>query len=380
MDSRAKRLVHICLDAGLPVVVTGPPGVGKTGHFMSLNGTKIQGREVVVIPFMLSVRESAEIGGFPAPHLEDGVVDLLPVRAFQKANDLAESGKFVIVFLDEMRTITESQQAAAMKFVHEGIAGDMQVHPFVRRAAAANHIDDGANSIPMAAPMANRWMHIESAPPPGVNALEWCDDMRMNRYALQSPLSEEAQQRLPAERALIATFIQRKPSQLLLMPKAEEEIDGPWASPRTNDYVAHAWAAANTEDLGVREELMAMAIGLKAAGVFVQWRSSFDLPDPEDVLAGTYKGNLVDMERPDRTYTIMGAITSAVADNWSPERYVQCWERHAQVANEGAGDVAAATVGTLMKIAKDKQDVPNIAKHAMGFVDFLKRAGWEPPS
>lgn len=378
MDSRAKGLVHICLDAGLPVVVTGPPGVGKTGHFMALNGTRIQGREVVVEPFMLSVRESAEIGGFPAPHLEDGVVDLLPVRAFQRANEQAEAGKFVIVFLDEMRTITESQQAAAMKFVHEGIAGDMKVSPWVRRAAAANHVDDGANGIPMAAPMANRWMHVETS----ANPSEWCEAMRMNLYAPQSALSETAMGFLPEERAMMATFISRKPSQLFLMPKNEEDIDGPWASPRTNDYVAHAWAAAKAlgkDDMDTREQLMGMAIGLKQAGVFVQWRTSFDLPDLEEVLEGKYQGKLVDVDRPDRTYTIMSGIVSIVADKWDPARYEKCWARHAEVAAEGAGDIAAATVGTLMKIARDKNDVPSIAKHATGFTDFLRRAGWEPP-
>lgn len=378
MDSRAKRLTHICLDAGLPVVVTGPPGVGKTGHFMALNGTKIQGREVRVIPFMLSVRESAEIGGFPAPNFDDRVVDLMPVRAFAEANRLAEEGFFVIVFLDEMRTITESQQAAAMKFVHEGIAGDMTVSPWVRRAAAANHVDDGANGIPMAAPMANRWMHVETT----ANAVEWCEAMRMNLYAPQSALSEEALKYLPEERAMLATFISRKPSQLFLMPKNEEEIDGPWASPRTNDYVAHAWAAARAlgqDDMDTREQLMGMAIGLKQAGVFVQWRTAFDLPDLEEVLEGKYQGKLVDPDRPDRTYTIMSGIVSLVADNWSPERYEKCWARHAEAADEGAGAIAAATVGTLMKIARDKNDVPSIAKHASGFTDFLRKAGWEPP-
>jgi len=376
MDNRAKRLVHICLDGGLPVVVTGPPGCGKTGHFMSLNGTTIQGREVVVVPFMLSVRESAEIGGFPAPNIEDGVVDLLPVRAFQKANQLAEEGKFVIVFLDEIRTITESQQAAAMKFVHEGIAGDMKVSEFVRRAAAANSVEESAGGIPMAAPMANRWMHVITRP----NAIEWCEDMRLNKYAPQTSLSEAALARLPQERALIATFIARKPSQLHLLPKNEEEIDGPWASPRTNDYVAHAWAAYGGDDSETREELMAMAVGEHNAGIYIAWRNAFDLPDPEEILSGKYKGQLVDKERPDRTYTIMSAIVSAVADKWSPERYEQCWARHAQAAQEGAGDVAAATVGTLMKITKDKQDVPSIAKHATGFTDFLRRAGWTPPN
>ncbi len=378
MDSRAKRLVHICLDAGLPVVVTGPPGVGKTGHFMALQGSKIQGREVEVIPFMLSVRESAEIGGFPAPHLEDGVVDLLPVRAFQRANQLAEEGKFVIVFLDEMRTITESQQAAAMKFVHEGIAGDMKVSPWVRRAAAANHVDDGANSIPMSAPMANRWMHVET----DANAVEWCEAMRMNIYAPQAPLSDTAMGFLAEERALMATYISRKPSQLFLLPKNEEEVDGPWASPRTNDYAAHAWAAARAmgqDDIDTREQLLGMAIGLKQAGVFVQWRTAFDLPDLEEVLEGTYKGKLVDVDRPDRTYTIMSGLVSLVADKWEPARYEKAWARHAEVAAEGAGDIAAATVGTLMKIARDKNDVPSIAKHATGFTDFLRRAGWEPP-
>lgn len=376
MDAKAKRLVRIGLEAGVPVVVTGPPGIGKTGHFMSLQGTRILGREVKVIPFMLSVRESAEIGGFPAPHFEDGVVDLLPVRAFKEANAAAEEGKFVVLFLDEIRTITESQQAAAMKFVHEGIAGDIKVSDWVRRAAAANSVEESAGGIPMAPPMANRWMHVGTS----ANAVEWCEDMRLGTYALQSPLGNDAIARLPQERALIATYIARKPGSLLDTKalKDEEKSDGPWASPRTWDYCAHLWATVGSQDMDLREELMAACVGLENAGMFIKWRTAFDLPDPEELLEGKYKGKIQDDERPDRTYTILSALVTAVADKWTGKRYEKAWQLHAQAAKEGAGDIAAATVATLMKTSEGKKDVPSIAKHAAGFSDFLRRAGWKP--
>lgn len=375
MDNKAKRLVRQYLDAGNPVVVTGPPGIGKTGFFMSLEGTRIQNREVVVIPFMLSVREAAEIGGFPSPNHEDGVVDLLPVRAFQTANRLAEEeNKFVIIFLDEIRTITESQQAAAMKFVHEGIAGDIKVSPWVRRAAAANSVEESAGGIPMAPPMANRWAHVYTSP----NAKEWGEDMRLNNYALQTPLSEEAQKRLPQERALIATYIERKPGSLLNMPKDEDKRDGPWASPRTWDNAAHAWAASGTQDWSFREELLAGLVGLDQTGMFINWRLAFDLPNPEEIIDGSFKGKLVDEDRPDRTYTILSSIVTAVAQDWTPKRYERAWEIHARAAGDNAGDIAAATVSTLMKTAVEKSDVPSIAKHATGFAEFLRKAGWEP--
>jgi hypothetical protein len=322
---------------------------------------------------MLSVREPADIGGYPAPNLTDQVVDLLPVRAFKQANELAEQGFFVIVFLDELRTITPSQQAAAMKFVHEGIAGDMQVSKWVRRAAAANSVDESAGGMPLEPPMANRWAHIFTSP----NAMEWAEDMRLNTYALQSSLSKEATKRLPMERSLVATFIARKPSMLLMVPKDEDKRDGPWPSPRTWDYAAHAWAAAATEDLDFRMELLAGCVGVETAGMFIKWRESFDLPDPEELLDGSYKGKIQDEDRPDRTYTILSAVVSAVADTWTPKRYEQAWSIHAKAAQEGAGDIAAATVGTLMRTAQDKRDVPSIAKHAQGFADFLRRAGWK---
>lgn len=261
-----------------------------------------------------------------------------------------------------------------MKFVHEGIAGDIQVSPWVRRAAAANSVEESAGGIPMAAPMANRWAHVFTR----VNAAEWCEDMRLGTYALQSALSEQAAERLPQERSMIATYIARKNSVLLQVPKDEDKRDGPWGSPRTWDYAAHAWAAAGSQDMELRHELLAACVGVDNAGMFIAWRNSFDLPDPEDVLAGTYKGKIHDDERPDRTYTILSSIVTAVADNWTPKRYEQAWAVHATAAKEGSGDVAAATVGTLMRTSESKKDVPNIAKHAAGFTDFLRRAGWKP--
>lgn len=374
MDSRAKRLVRIALEAGIPVVTTGPPGIGKTGHFYALEGSSILGRVVKVVPFMLSVREAAEIGGFPAPNFDDGVVDLLPVRAFKEANRLAEEGFFVILFLDEIRTITESQQAAAMKAVHEGVAGDITLNPWVRRAAAANSVAESAGGIPMAPPMANRWMHVFTS----VNATEWAEEMRLNSFRMQSPLSEQAQLRLPQERALVATYISRKPGSLLSVPKDEDERDGPWPSPRTWDYVAHLWAAFGDGSMEVREELMAGCVGLAQASQFIAWRNAFDLPDPEKLIDGSFKGELVDEDRPDRTYTIMSSLVSVLADNWTPDRYKRVWQLHAEVSKKGAGDIAAATINTLMRTTKDRDNVPSIAEWAQGFADFLRRAGWTP--
>ena len=72
----------------------------------------------------------------------------------------------------------------------------------------------------------------------------------------------------------------------------------------------------------------------------------------------------------------MSSLVAAVADNWTPDRYKKAWELHAQASKEGAGDIAAATVSTLMKTAHDKDNVPSIAKWAQGFAEFLKKAGW----
>lgn len=360
------------VDAGQPVLITGPPGTGKTAYIHDLNGTKIQGKEVHVISMIASNRESTDIGGYPV--VVDGVVKFVPVDWAVEARKAHEDGKFVIIFLDEARDISPPVLAALNKAVHERKVGDFEMPKEVRWIAAANSIDDSTVGVALPPPTANRWAHVDWDPHKMVGA--WCEGMISNAFALQTPLSEEAKKRLPAERAAIAAFIHHRPELFHQMPKAEDEKDGPWPSARTLDSTAHVWAAIGNADTELRLRTMAGLVGHSIAAEYIQFYKQMDLPDPEKVLDGTIKfEDVFEKDRPDKTYCIFSAVVSAVANKYTHERYIGAWKVMDEMAKIGAGDVVAALFPAIENTTNGKQGVPDPSKYMEHIIPILVRAG-----
>ena len=364
------QIIMDLLGAGLSPLVTGPPGVGKTGFIYDLAGTKINGQEVKILSMVASNRESTDIGGYPT--VVDGVVKFVPVDWAVSARELFDQGYFVIVFIDEVRDITPPVFAALNKVVHERKVGDFEMPFGVRFIGAANSIEDSTVGIAMPPPSANRWCHI----PWEINTMvgSWIDNMILNRFALQSPLTAAAKDRLPAERANIAAFIQKRQELIHVMPKSEDEKDGPWPSPRTLDYTAHAWAAVDSNDLERRMRLMASCVGKYVAAEYLEWRRSANLPDPELVLKGEIKDFVVN-DRPDITYSTLSSVVSCVASRWSKDRYLGAWKVIAIAADAGAADIATALVPTLERTTDGRTDVPDPSEHIKSLLPILQRAG-----
>lgn len=368
----AERVIKTCLEARIPVVATGPPGTGKTGWGLALRD---EGWSIVQV--IASVREPTDIGGWPM-RTDDGVT-LEPGAWAVEAMARDKSGERVVIMFDELRTVTAPQQGALLKVIHERLVGDTQMPRSITYLAFANSVEDSAGGVPLEPPMANRFVHV----PWQLDAGRWVKDL--HTYAPQSELEAAAMERLGNERNFVASFINKREELLLSIPKDEQGRDGAWPSPRTWDYAAHLWAAANTTDWQFKEELLAGCVGLHAAGEFITWMDSADLPDPEDVIEGRYdKSKLVNLDRPDRTYAILSGIVAALErpKGWTGDRWVKVWETFSYCTKQGASDIAAALVTRLMQTQANagQNSVPHIAKYVMPFKDLLDRAseggGW----
>jgi MoxR-like ATPase len=117
--------------SGVPVLIWGPPGVGKTAAILAL-GCRL-GLPVEVV--IASIREPTDFAGLPVVH--DGEVRFAPPAW---ARRLAAAGKGILV-LDEISTAPPAVQAALLRVVLDRVVGDLPLPPAVTIVAAANPPD-----------------------------------------------------------------------------------------------------------------------------------------------------------------------------------------------------------------------------------------------
>lgn len=377
----AQRTIRALIVAGIPVVTTGPPGVGKTGWFRALvneHGFEVQDLRAAMkitepgagkwamIQVVSSIRDPEDIAGWPV-RTDDGLI-MDPAIWAKAANHLANLGYFVLVMFDELRTISAAKQAAIMKPVHERLVGDEFLNPEIRFIAAANDIELSANGVPLEAAFANRWAHVDWE----LDAKSWAQGMYSGKFALQSPLPKKYRDQLGQERALIASFIERRPELLLQVPKDEEGRDGAWPSPRMWDTAAHALSVSKDSDL--RARLVASCVGLAQAAEFIEWQNSLDLPDPEDIISGAYKGAIHDPMRGDKTFAILSSVVAALTSNKNATREKAVWNIFKKIADEGAPDIAAGHVATMFDLAS----TPPPKEVSLAFRSLLQKSGYLP--
>src|SRR5471032_1159459 len=150
-NSTVSEALAIAISAGVPVLLWGSPGTGKTSAVVALADAIGWPCEVVVG----SIREPTDFGGLPV--VVDGGVKLAPPAWAQR---LVEAGHGLL-FLDELTTAPPAVQAAMLRVVLERVVGDIKLPAAVRVVAAANPPEQAADGWELAPPLANRLVHLE---------------------------------------------------------------------------------------------------------------------------------------------------------------------------------------------------------------------------
>src|SRR3972149_5216408 len=121
--------LSIALQAQIPVVVIGGPGVGKTSalNAMALN------LDYPIETVIASLREPSDFAGLPV--VSNGQVSL---AAPSWAKRLSESNHPSILFLDEISTAPPATQAALLRVILDRVVGDMPLGEHVSIVAAMN--------------------------------------------------------------------------------------------------------------------------------------------------------------------------------------------------------------------------------------------------
>lgn len=333
----------ICVSARIPVLLWGDPGAGKTA---CIESAAQYGWHVETITITHS--EPSDFNGLPVI-MPNGTVQLAPPAW---ARRLVEHDGPSIAFFDEFSTASPALQAAALRPLTHYEVGSVELPETVSFVAAANPSDVAAAGWELAAPTANRFVHLNWGMPYEVYA-----EGLVTGHWPSLPvhdLPKNYQQLLDHERVLVTGFLRARESQLSAIPKNAADRGKAYPSPRSWDYAARLAALAKgvEADAAVRHLLIAGAVGDTAAHEYIQWTSANDLPDPEVLLADPSAAKFEGM-RSDRVYVTLQGVLAAFSRNPTTERWSAAIDVCAAAANaEGATiDPAVPVVRSLLRPA-----------------------------
>jgi len=337
--------LQICAQANVPAIAWGPPGTGKTAFVEALSAACDWPLETVIA----SECEPTDFGGLPFP--VDGEVRRAPPDWFMR---LHRAGKG-LVFLDEYSCAPPTVQKATLRFVRSRMIANYKLPDEVRILLAANPPEDAADGYDLAAPAANRLVHLDWPFDP----LAWAEAAVANFPAPKIiRLADGWQNKRAGYMAQIAAFVRCRPDLGCKMPKDEAAKGRAWASGRTWDMGATLMAAADGAGANeaTRTQLLAGCVGDGAALEFLKWSKTLDLPDPETILANPGAFRLP--ERGDRVYAVLSSVVAAVANRNDAKRWTAGCEVLGVAAAQGSPDLAAAAARSLMPLQPKGAKIP----------------------
>jgi hypothetical protein len=334
---------------GLPALLWGPPGCGKTHMIEALAKTTGLAYE------RLSPAERGEgaFGVVPVPGA-DGYLHYPP------PDWAAKFGGGGLLFLDEINTAPPMIQAPLLGAVQLRVIGSHQLGGRVRVLGAANEVKDAAGGWDIAPALSNRFGHYDFD---GLDSSSWVEAFLGGFGAGETvtpgdPAVEEARVMAlwpsadAAARGLVGGFIHRRPELLNKRPeKAAAASSRAWPSRRSVEYAAVALASAMVHGLNEidADELMSGFVGQAWVSEFRAWCTLADLPDPADVLDGKVKFQH-DERRLDRTLATLSACAALIIPEKAAhreDRAARCWELIGQAVADSA-DVAIPAARTLI--------------------------------
>ncbi|MBI4348079.1 MAG: AAA family ATPase, partial [Elusimicrobia bacterium] len=146
-------LLETALDARLPIILWGPPAVGKS----AVVAAAASARRLALIDLRLAQLDAADLRGIPVPDHSSR-----RVRWYPPAFLPGDGGG--ILFLDEIDKAPALVKSAALQLVLDRAIGDYRLPEGWRIVCAGNREEDNAFASPLGSALANRMLHAEVEP------------------------------------------------------------------------------------------------------------------------------------------------------------------------------------------------------------------------
>lgn len=146
----AKQILDLFIDEDIPVVIWGPPGIGKSTIVREL----AMKHNLKFYDLRLSHFEYSDLVGIPVPDLEKGFTKFLPPDTLPREENS-------LLFLDEINLAPEATQNVALGLILDRrISGGYELPKGTRIVAAANQLKYKVHGTIMSASLNNRVAHI----------------------------------------------------------------------------------------------------------------------------------------------------------------------------------------------------------------------------
>lgn len=355
------QALAIAAAAGEPVVLWGAPGTGKTSIIEAIAETNGWLCETVIA----SVREPSDFVGLPV--VTNGTVSLAPPAWAKRIHD-AGGG---LVFLDEISTAPPATQAALLRPLTDRYVGDIKMPADTRFVLAANPPDQAADGWDLAAPLANRMVHLEWSLPADVVANGLANGFA--EVQLPEVATEKVEKETKDAMILVGGFLNHRRDLVSVVPSSSTDAGRAFPTPRTWEMAGRllGFARAAGAKPEVVNTLLIGTVGPAAAIEFSSWVNELDLPNPEDILANP--DAFLVPNRADQIHPISSSLLAAVVDKPTKARAAAMDAALVRMAQAGFVDSVYSAATGLAK-AKVKGWSPS-ADFVGSFVHLIAAIG-----
>lgn len=377
-----ERILSICMLApmddpsdndcrwGAPVLIWGPPGIGKSGRIEHVG--KMTGMATGTV--YLSTHQPEDISGVFMPDGKGGAITVCPLP---QVNYLVRE-KRGILFLDEISNARPVMQGAGLSVVRERFWAGHRLPGGIRIIAAANPVDVSAGGFNLQPPMSNRFLHFVA----GVPSIEdWTSWLLSGTQGVVHPITQ-GEAKITAAwplvwskiRGLGVGFMKNRrltpgantgSTLYALPPQGSTERGRAWASPRSWEMALRCVATAEIleeKELGL--ELLSAAVGPGFAVEWAAWVAQANLPDPEEMLKHGWKPDKKRLDIAMAGYSSAISYALSKKDKEEQKKYaILAWKLlQGPCLRDGLSDIALAPAASLMRAGYSYQAGGEIAE------------------